>query len=78
VVIKLCCQHQTSSGEIFYRNVISWHYVRLESEEYKNLLLKTGYDIPVEILKETDKREQRYRNLTDSQKSATGTNGICA
>jgi len=34
--------------------------IRLESERYKNLLLKTGYDIPVEIIKENDKREQRY------------------
>jgi hypothetical protein len=34
--------------------------VRLESEAYKNLFLNTGYDIPVEILEETDKREQRY------------------
>lgn len=61
MVIKLCCKHQTSSGEILYRNVISWSYVRLESGAYKNLLLKTGYDIPVEILKEIDNREQRYR-----------------
>ena len=60
MVINLCCQHQTSSGEILYRNVISWSYVRPESEAYKNLLLKRGYDIPVEILKEIDIREQRY------------------
>ena len=32
-------------------------YVRLESEAYKNL--KTGYDIPVEKLKETGKSEDR-------------------
>jgi hypothetical protein len=39
--------------------MISWSYGRLESEAYKNLLLKTGYNIPVEILNEIDKRENR-------------------
>jgi hypothetical protein len=31
--------------------------VRLESEAYKNLFLKTGYVMPVEILEETDSRD---------------------
>lgn len=34
--------------------------MRLESEAYKNLFLKTGYDIPMEIQEEIDKRELRY------------------
>jgi hypothetical protein len=34
--------------------------VRLENGAYKNLFLKTSYDIPMEILEEIDKREQRY------------------
>jgi hypothetical protein len=40
--------------------MISWSYVRLESEAYKNLFLKTGYNMPVEILTEIDKSENRY------------------
>jgi hypothetical protein len=39
--------------------MISWSYGRLESEAYKNLFLKTGYNIPVEILTEIDKSENR-------------------
>jgi hypothetical protein len=29
--------------------VISWSYVRIESEAYKNLFLKIGYNLHVEI-----------------------------